>query len=241
MKTQYYLLMLIALITASCSSSRDFIASDKTNFGNTSKLEVSSVMPDLKHPEATTKITEPHPAGEPQTNNNTAASTKGDVDSELNFNNDAMMPVEDGEQAMSVEELKTKMAEELHLVASNSDNKFISRIFDKTAKKMVLNNFQAKENLTFFDKAKAKLFAKIQSKFGINSRMAGGDILAIVSLVTGLLSWVAFHGSFVLGLVAIITGVIALKKGTSRRGMAIVGIIFGVLAMLFWSGWLFIF
>ncbi len=141
-------------------------------------------------------------------------------------------------EVLTASQIKSMMADELRLTASTTDNKFASRILNKTATKFENKEFQTNEKITFFGKLKEKVFGKIQSKYGISSRASGANILAVVSLVTGIVAFASYYGSFLLGLVAIITGAIALRKGTDRRGMAIVGIILGVLAILFWSGWI---
>ncbi len=153
----------------------------------------------------------------------------------------AMATAEKNEPVLNVEALRARMAGGLRAEASAIDNKFAGRILNKTANKIEAANFNAKTKLTFFDKLKASLFARLQAKFAARGGMGVANILAIVSLVTGIVSLGAFYGSFLLGLTAIITGIIALRKGTSRRIMAIVGIILGIIAILFWSGWIFIF
>jgi len=152
-----------------------------------------------------------------------------------------MVPVQKEENALTPEQLKTKMVEEMRMAANSTESRFAGWILNKTAKKIESKDFQTKEKLTFFDKVKAKIFGKLQAKYARGGGMSTPDILAIVSLATGVVAFAAFHASFLFGLAAIITGAIALKKGTSRRGMAIAGIVLGAVAILFWSGWLFIF
>ncbi len=66
-------------------------------------------------------------------------------------------------------------------------------------------------------------------------KMDRADIMAIVSLVGGVLALIGyFYGTILFGIAAIVTGVLALKWGTSRRGMALAGIILGAFAILFW-------
>jgi hypothetical protein len=120
------------------------------------------------------------------------------------------------------------------LIAS-SENKVMTNTLRKTSlnlDKLIIN----KEKLGFFDRIKLKLFNKILSRYvtKYNNAMDTADILAIVSLCAGILTWVTYYGSFFFGVGAIVTGVIALKKGTARRGMAVAGIILGAVGIFFW-------
>jgi hypothetical protein len=117
------------------------------------------------------------------------------------------------------------------LVAS-SENKVMTNTLSRTSNsldKLVGN----KEKLGFLDKLKLKVFNKILNRYveKHGSAMDAADILAIVSLVTGILTWVTWYGFFIFAIAAIVTGVIALKKGTSRRGMALAGIILGAVGL----------
>jgi hypothetical protein len=120
------------------------------------------------------------------------------------------------------------------LVAS-SENKVMANTLRRTSNsldKLVGN----KEKLGFVDKLKLKLFNKILNRYveKHGNAMDGADILAIVSLVSGILTWVTFYGFFVFAIAAIVTGALALKKGTSRRGMALAGIILGAIGLFLW-------
>jgi hypothetical protein len=120
------------------------------------------------------------------------------------------------------------------LIAS-SENKVMTNTLRKTSlnlDKLTIN----KEKLGFFDRIKLKLFNKILNRYvtKYNNAMDTADILAIVSLCAGILTWVAYYGSFLFGIAAIVTGAIALKKGTARRGMAVAGIILGAVGIFFW-------
>ncbi len=120
------------------------------------------------------------------------------------------------------------------LVAS-SENKVMANTLKRTSNsldKLVGN----KEKLGFFDKLKLKLFNKILNRYTAKhgSAMDTADILAIVALCSGILTWVSYYGAFLFGIAAIVTGVIALKKGTSRRGMALAGLILGAVGLFLW-------
>lgn len=120
------------------------------------------------------------------------------------------------------------------LVAS-SENKVMANTLSKTSNSLdkLLGN---KEKLGFFDKLKLKLFNKILNRYTAKhgNAMDTADILAIVALCSGILTWVSYYGSFLFGIAAIVTGAIALKKGTSRRGMALAGIILGAIGLFLW-------
>lgn len=120
------------------------------------------------------------------------------------------------------------------LVAS-SENKVMTNTLKRTSNsldKLVGN----KEKLSFFDKLKLKLFNKILNRYTAKygSAMDTADILAIVALCSGILTWISYYGAFLFGIAAIVTGVIAMKKGTSRRGMALAGIILGAIGLFLW-------
>jgi len=129
--------------------------------------------------------------------------------------------------------ITSMMADSLRAVASTVDNRFARRIINRTANRIEKIAVESKPR--FIDKMKAK----IQSKFFMRAEersaaMAGSDILAIVSLSTGIFSFAYY--AFPLGVVAIVTGAIALRRGTGRRGMAIAGIVLGAIGLAFWSG-----
>ncbi len=236
----------IALIVASsCNTGKDGCYTGKNNYLNQSKLEVASSAPQKN-------LNKPVPSsiGLP-VHDTKSIDSRSFLSEEIQQTNEwsdadeqlllAMSPVETEGNKMTAKELKTRMAEELRFVAGSTESRFADRVLNRTAKKIESKDFQAIQNLTFFDKLKAKIFGRLQSKYGQRGGMSTADILAIVSLATGVAAFAAFHGSFLFGLAAIITGAIALKKGTSRRGMAIAGIVLGAVAMLFWSGWLFVY
>jgi PBP1b-binding outer membrane lipoprotein LpoB len=232
----------IVVLLASCTTTKEGYYAGKANYHNASSMEVAVTTP---HPFTATKeniIVKP-------VNDKTKSISENNFQSDSSITiaiNDmavlsASKPVVENEPILTVNALRTRMAGELRLEAGTIENKFAGRILNKTANKIEVLNLNTKTHLSFFDKLKAKLFTKLQAKFAVRGGMAMADILAIVSLVTGILALGAFYGSFLLGLAAIITGAIALRKGTSRRIMAIVGIILGVVAMLFWSGWIFLY
>lgn len=234
--TALYLSFVIFL--ASCATTKEGYFASKSDYNGQANMEVATSSP---------KVNLEAEATEPSVVNSDAVYA---IINELQITAvptietpvyAAMATTEKNEPILNVEALRTRMASELRLEASTIENKFAGRILNKTANKIEMANFQTKTKLSFFDKAKAKLFSKIQAKYSVSGGMAVADILAIVSLVTGIVSLAAFYGSFLLGLAAIITGAIALRKGTSRRVMAIVGIILGIVAMLFWSGWIFLY
>jgi hypothetical protein len=231
-----YLITLLFL--ASCTTTKQGNFTSKAHYNNQSNMEVATSSPKAN---LEAEVIQPAIVNSDAVNTTinelqitVATTVEATVFSEI-------VTAEKHEPILTVDALRARMANDLRLEASTIDNKFAGRILNKTANKIEAANFNTKTKLTFFDKIKASLFAKLQAKFAARGGMAVADILAIVSLVTGILALGAFYGSFLLGLAAIITGAIALRKGTSRRIMAIVGIILGVVAMLFWSGWIFIF
>jgi len=120
------------------------------------------------------------------------------------------------------------------LVAS-SENKVMTNTLSRTSNsldKLVGN----KEKLGILDKLKLKLFNKILNRYTAKygNAMETADILAIVALCSGILTWISYYGAFLFGIAAIVTGVIAMKKGTSRRGMALAGIILGAVGLFLW-------
>jgi hypothetical protein len=242
MKTIIFLFGTVLLL-ASCTTTKEGYYASKANFTNSSTMEVAVAIPQP------TSVANKNNIVIKPINNKTISISENSfqLDSSLIAKGNekvifsASKPVEENEPILTVHALRTRMAGELRLEAGIIENKFAGRILNKTANKIEALNLNTKTHLSFFDKLKAKLFTKLQAKFAVRGGMAMADILAIVSLVTGILALGAFYGSFLLGLAAIITGTIALRKGTSRRIMAIVGIILGVVAMLFWSGWIFLY
>jgi hypothetical protein len=231
-----YLITLLFL--ASCTTTKQGNFASKANYNNQSNMEVAT-----SSPKVNLEVTATQPV---IVNSDAVNTTINELQITETSTNEAplfseIITAEKHDPILTVDALRARMANDLRLEASTIDNKFAGRILNKTANKIEAANYSTKTKLSFFDKIKASLFAKLQAKFAARGGMATADILAIVSLVTGILSLGAFYGSFLLGLTAIITGAIALRKGTSRRIMAIVGIILGVVAMLFWSGWIFIF
>lgn len=241
MKTQFNLFLFVAFIVASCNTSKDVIYDANSNFKNSLEMEVVSSMPTINHNESVATVPT---VDEVKPISTSLVLIETSTPSEVQIADQPSLPVATTVQKeitiLTTEQLKTKMADELRLVASTVDSRFAGRIISRTANKIEAKDFTVKTKLSFFDKTKLKLFGKMQQRYAINNSMDVADILAIVSLVTGILSLGAFYGSFLLGLAAIITGAIALKKGTARRGMAIAGIIMGVVGILFWSGWIFI-
>ncbi len=120
-------------------------------------------------------------------------------------------------------------------LVANTDNKFARKSLTKQSDHLdkLTGN---KEKLSLMDKLKIKMFNKILKRYVAKrgGTMDTADILAIVSLCAGILTWVTYYGSFLFGIGAIVTGVIALKRGTSRRGMALAGIILGAIGLFFW-------
>lgn len=137
--------------------------------------------------------------------------------------------------------LATLMAADLRIGAASIENRFVTRVLNRTANKLETKGFTENTGkVTLVDKIKMKIANKYVSKHAAAAAGDGG-VLAIVSLITGILAFAAYYGSFALGLVAIITGAIALSQGTSRRVMAILGIVFGALAIAMWSGLIVVF
>ena len=245
MKNSCFFLGIALIIASSCNTGKEGCYTGKVNYPEQSKFEVASSALQINFNKAMPSSGElPVHESKPIDSRSLLSEESPQTDESSGADEPlllVMAPVENERNEMTVEELKTRMAEELRMVAGSSESRFAGWILNRTAKKIETKDFQAKENLTFFDKLKAKIFGKLQAKYARGGGMSTADILAIVSLVAGVVAFAAFHGSFLLGLAAIITGAIALKKGTSRRGMAIAGIVFGAVAILFWSGWLFIF
>ncbi|HXH19691.1 MAG TPA: DUF4190 domain-containing protein [Chitinophagales bacterium] len=126
------------------------------------------------------------------------------------------------------------IAENLRTAAGSAESKFAKRVLNKAASRFE-SMPSGNERLTFWDKCKAKISAKFLSGYAPPG-MDAADVLAIISLTTGLVGFFAYYGAFPLGVAAIVTGAIALARGTSRRGMAIAGIVLGAVAIVFWPG-----
>ena len=142
------------------------------------------------------------------------------------------------DDALYFKSFRSQLASEMREMAPTIENKFARRIVYNNAARLEKMNFATAHKSSFFDKAKAKISNKILTHYAAREgRMSGADILAIVSLATGLFAF-AWYASFPFGVAAIVTGAIALARGTDRRGMAIVGIIFGAIAIAFWSGYI---
>ena len=241
MKIPCFFFGIILIISSSCNTSKEGCYTGKVNYLDQSKLEVASSVPQISLKEEIASPSE-LPVYEATPIDNQAllsgemeqSAGSANTDEQLLF---TMAPIQNEGDVMTAEQLKTRMAEELRMVASSTESRFAGRILNRTAKKIEAKDFQAKEKLTFFDKVKTKIFGKLQAKYGRGGGMSTADILAIVSLSTGVVAFAAFYASFFFGLAAIITGAIALRKGTSRRGMAIAGIVLGAVAIFFWSGW----
>lgn len=129
--------------------------------------------------------------------------------------------------------LTSMMAENLRFAATTMEGRFTKRILTKSANRIERMSFETKHRVTFMDKIRVKISEKFFDAYAPGE--GGSNVLAIVSLITGILSF-AWYASFVLGVAAIVTGAIALASGTSRRGMAIAGIVLGAIAIALWSG-----
>ncbi|MDZ4845428.1 MAG: DUF4190 domain-containing protein [Chitinophagales bacterium] len=239
MKNSFFALFFAVFLVTSCNTGKEGCYTGNANYGNKSKLEVASSMPKISSREAAPISSELQASGDEA---NTPLLLSDEIQQSESAQQEepvflTMASVQNEGTAITAEELKTRMAAELRMVASSTENRFAGRILNRTAKKIETKDFRTKEKLTFFDKLKTKIFGKLQAKYGRGGGMSTADILAIVSLSTGVVAFAAFYASFLFGLAAIITGAIALRKGTSRRGMAIAGIVLGALAIFFWSGW----
>ncbi len=163
---------------------------------------------------------------------------------------------EESPEPLQISELIPRMKEEIDNLLATTNSKIVTRQLQKTKEAINSVNFNSEESLkniltgkqekmSAFQKLKSKITAKmlekVVNKAGAASAMDTADILAICALVSGLLAWVAYYGSFLFGIAAIVLGIIALKQGTSRRGMALAGIILGAIAMLFWLMLIFVF
>lgn len=129
--------------------------------------------------------------------------------------------------------LTAMMAENLRFAATTMEGRITKRILNKSANRIERMSFETKHRITFMDKIRVKISEKFFDAYAPGE--GASNILAIVSLVTGILSF-AWYASFILGVAAIVTGAIALASGTSRRGMAIAGIVLGAVAIALWSG-----
>lgn len=79
-----------------------------------------------------------------------------------------------------------------------------------------------------YDKAKDNTSAKGNAE-------TGGNILAILAFVFGIIALFAYYGSFVLAVVAIIMGAIALNRSEGiYHTFALLGLVFGLIAIVLW-------
>ena len=91
------------------------------------------------------------------------------------------------------------------------------------------------ENPGLMAKIQQKIMGKTMLKAAEQFGMPGGDtgnILAIVSLSTGIASWVLPYIGFACAITAIVTGALALKRD-GRRAFALTGIILGSIGLVF--------